>query len=401
MKSRPLLASGISQFLCRSFLNAQLLILTWSAYAQYHSGKSIGLIYFSHIFLFAILSPIAGAFSDRWNCKKALIFLNMIMICYSLLAAFCLSRGGLEIWHYLLFAGTLGCIDTFESSLRLSLNAKISQEANLPNSFATLVMIVNLGRIIGPLNAGLVMMFKNIPLGVASFSFFYFCSIIMLLTIKINRSSIAFRVQNKILVEILNTSKLILNSSTLKTYFSIGMINSFAAGSIPVFLPILNKNVLFGTEQSLAYLTGSVGIGAISSTFVLKPIGMDSKRYLKIMTTAIVCFGIAILLLNTIKSFPLFFVVGLLLGFSLTKTTALNGSAIQQETMKSGAGKSIGLLWSFQYIFYGCGNMMAGWLNDFGGTGFTIIFFGLFLLLAVGIVKLCTMELKPSSNTGV
>ena len=106
------------------------------------------------IFVFTLL---AGVVADRVDKRKLLLVTQSGLILCALGLGILATRGTVQIWHVLFFAGLSGLFASFDMPTRQSFVAEMVGKEDLPSAVALNSSIFNAARALGPAVAGLLL----------------------------------------------------------------------------------------------------------------------------------------------------------------------------------------------------------------------------------------------------
>lgn len=103
-----------------------------------------------------LLSLIGGAVADRFPRRRLMILTQTLGATQATVLGLLCATGTISIWHIYLLAMSLGVINALDAPLRQAFLGELVPPRYLPNAIAMGSMAQNLGRIIGPALAGVV-----------------------------------------------------------------------------------------------------------------------------------------------------------------------------------------------------------------------------------------------------
>ena len=294
----------------------------------------VSLIMICFIAPFAFLSPVAGAFVDRWNTKRTMISSDLIRAVIALgLAA------SPNMYVTCLLIMLLSSVSTFFvpcQSIAIPLLVK-REELLVANSLNAQSILLN--KIISPAAAGLLLgrLGARSCFYVDSASFVF--SALMLSTIEIRRRNASasrgirtipadFKEGVKFIVE--HGPILFLIVSMVAAVFALGAFQSLIA--IYVRDALGEGTGLFGSMLSIS------GIGAILASFLIGRFGQGFKR-VHLIAAGIVGAGIAVCGIAASGSAPLALLSNLWMGISLGCVMVAAQSLMHEEVPSEVMGR--------------------------------------------------------------
>lgn len=144
------------QFISLTGTWAQMVAQDWLVLQLTDSGIALGIVTALQFLPALLLSLYGGALADRLD-KRKLMLATQAGMGLTALALGLLDVGGVvALWHVFALAGLLGVFSALDGPVRQAFVAEMVGPADLPNAAALNSMNFNLGRMIGPVVAGLV-----------------------------------------------------------------------------------------------------------------------------------------------------------------------------------------------------------------------------------------------------
>jgi MFS family permease len=158
-------------------------------------------------------------------------------------------------------------------------------------------------------------------------------------------------------------------------------VASFMGMSIVTLLPVVAKEVLSGDSQTLGFLTGAMGFGAVFGALWLasrsSAVGME-----KIINVAFGSYGFFAICLSWSTSLPLSLLFMSFLGFCVVNGWSSSNTVLQTVSDKARRSRVMSI---YLMCFSGMapvGSLIMGWLTSKIGVSLTISTGGCLLLIA-------------------
>jgi len=247
----------------------QQIAVSWLVYRLSGSALVLGLVGFVGQSPALFAAPVAGVLADRFNRHRLLIILQVLAMIQASLLAFLTLSGLVAVWHLFLLAAFLGFVNAFEIPTRQSFVLDmLDRNEDLGNAIALNSFMFNSSRLVGPTIAGVI-------IGLVGEGICFFLNAISFLAIII--ALVSMRIQKRT-GDTINIPLL----RGLREGFSyafdfmpiryililLGLV-SLAGMPYLVLMPVFAKEVLHGGPQTLGFLLGASGIGALVSALVL------------------------------------------------------------------------------------------------------------------------------------
>ncbi len=364
----------------------QQIALSWLIYRLSGSVLLLGVSGFLTQIPFLIISPFAGALTDRVRRVRMLITVNLVLATLATILATMAALGVSDVRFYLGLALCSGIATAFETPARQALLSIIVEDRKLlPSAIGVNSMMFNVGRIIGPTIAGILLL--RLPeawcfaLNALSFSAVITALILMRLPDpmpqrKEGDKGIAFRE----------------TIAYLKTHpaarYLLPTVSAIAIFALPYqhIMPSIAVNFFGGNTSTLGLLMSSVGAGALVTAVIL---AMQSSTRVQLLLVRIAPFVVAVTLIAFSQSrfLPLSMFLLAILGGSILMTSASTNTIMQQSVEDAWRGRVIGV---YIMCFIGMaplGNLMTGAIAEHVGLGPTLAFNGLMIILIVGFTQ--------------
>ena len=121
-----------------------------------HSSTALGVVTGLQFLPFLILAPFAGMLVDRFPKRRILFLTQTALLATALLLAVLTATGVVELWHVYALAFVQGVATAVDNPARQTFVSEMVDTEHLPNAVALNSASFNLGRLVGPAVAGLV-----------------------------------------------------------------------------------------------------------------------------------------------------------------------------------------------------------------------------------------------------
>ena len=247
----------------------QLIATSWLIYNLTGSAFMLGLSTFMLHIPLLVLGPFAGVWVDRQKKRHVLLITQSVAFVQSLAMLLLVASGQVAVWHLVFANLVLGLVNAFDSPARQSqLVELVGGREDLPNAIAFSSALMNGARFIGPMIGGAVIAGFGEAWGFGLNSILRCAVIAALLLIRAQamptektmeswRTQLAagFRYAYGFLP---SRSALLLISAV-----------SFAIQPYQSLAPYFARDVFHGGSETLGYLIGAGGFGAVSGMVYL------------------------------------------------------------------------------------------------------------------------------------
>jgi predicted MFS family arabinose efflux permease len=351
----------------------------WLTWEMTHSGAWLGFISLAEAAPAILLSPVAGAYADRFDRLAMGRVIQMIMVVQTAILAALTILDLVNIWILLAFSLTHGIIGAFWAPVRHSIVANVVPREDITPAVAIHSMLFNVARFLGPALAVPIIALWGIGYAFAVNAVGYFGYLVVLYMITLQypdernerRASIFGDVKEGLLYSF--------NHPALKYLFVISIVASIFLRAYSELLAGIADSMFGQTAEGFATLVSVTGIGAIGGAIWISCL-TSSKRVYRAFNVAVAIGLVFLTIFAATKIFWVGVATATVLGFSIT---AMNISA-QVLFQTSVKGVMRGRVMSFWTIIARAGPAIGAVIVGEAATwlGFQIPLLGTVLLTA-------------------
>lgn len=362
----------------------QQVAVSWLVYRLTNDALLLGVVGFSSQIPTFLVSPFAGVIADRISKHKIIIATQIFSMLQAFGLVFLFYSGNINVWHVIILNSFLGFINGFDVPVRQAFVVEmVEKKEDLGNAIALNSMMFNAARLIGPSVAGLLIAALGEGLCFLLNGISYIAVIAALLLMKIN------------FIKKENTKKHILKEfkegflytwqfKPIRILILLIALVSLAGMPYIVLLPVFAKDILHGSSDTLGFLLGSIGIGALIGAIFLA----SRKTVLglgKIIRNTTTVFGTALILFSLSKTFFISQILMIFAGFSMMVLMSSSNTIIQTLVDDDKRGRVMAF---YTMAFMGTmpfGSLIAGSSASRIGAPFTLIICGIICLAGAGL----------------
>ena len=359
----------------------QNIALGWLVYRLTDSAFMLGAVGFAGQIPSLILTPIAGVYADRMSRRKVLISTQTFSMMIALGMAVLIFTGVIEVWHILLAAFMNGFAAAFDTPFRHAfLVEMVPEKADLPNAIALNSSLFNTARFIGPPIGGLLIAWGGEAVCFLINGLSYTAVIGMLLAMKV-KPLIQEASGKSIFGDLVSGFEYAWQNLHIRYLLIMVMITSFIGLPYQVFMPVFAREVLGGDAQTLGYLTGAIGAGALTGAFFLASRqSLRSIPRIVFISASMFAVGLAVFSLSNVMWFSI--VVLFVTGFGMVVEFASSNTLLQTLVDDKMRGRVVAL---YSMSFMGItplGSLALGSVADKVGVQPTLFVAGVLCMLA-------------------
>jgi MFS family permease len=313
-----------------------------------------------------ILSPIAGAYADRFHPLKVCMGASALNALAAMTLVTLYFTGLLSVWS--LFAVVLfnGVGSAFGQPVRFALIPNLLPRADLSPAIALSSMTFNLSRFSGPMIAGFVLQYLSAGWAFAMAACFQVIFFSVLRILKVDAATAPTKARGSIFRDIGEGIRYTARHPGIGPVIFLLLVSSVGTRPFIDLLPGFAASVFGRGPQGLATMTSTVGLGAlVAGTYLAlrhSVVGLT-----KIAVCAVLMVGLALIAFATASQFWIavacLFVVGMGMSGSATGIMTLIQAAVDGPMR----GRVVSL---YGVIFRGgpaIGSFTMGWAAQFVG----------------------------------
>ena len=344
----------------------QQMAIGWLIYRLTKSPFMLGFVGFLGNIPTFIFTPFAGVLADRMNRHRMLIITQALEMIQALVLAALIMTGRVEVWNILALTIFLGIATAFDSPARHAFIVEmVGKKEDLGNAIALNSLVFNAARLIGPSIAGILVALFGEGICFLFNGLSYIAVIAALLGMHITHRVIVS--QDKHIMHGLKEGiNYAFRDKLIRSILLLTGLVSMMGMSYVVLMPVFAKDVLRGDANTLGFLMGSTGLGALIGAFFLASRkGTKGLSGVVFLTTNI--FGIGLIAFSFSRVLWLSMITLLFIGFGMMVQMSANNTIIQAVVHDDKRGRVMSL---FMVAFMGMvpfGCLIAGALaNRFG-----------------------------------
>lgn len=351
------------------------LATAWLVYRMTHSALLLGVVTFAGQIVSFALGPFAGVWVERLNRRKLLVGTQVAAAVQALAMAALTLTHVITLWEIIALSVLQGVINAFDMPGRQSfLVQMVDDRDDLSNAIAINSSMNNGARLIGPAIAGVVIaaVGEGWCFLINGVSFVAVIASLLLMRI---RPLNARRTATGMWEQIREGWDYVSNFRPVRSLLLLLALISLMGYPYAVLLPIFAAQVLHGGPQTLGWLTGTSGIGALVSALSLafrkSVIGLT-----RIVQIAVAIFGGALMLFGLSHTLWLSIVLMIFVGFGMMQGAAACNTIIQSLVPED---KRARVMSYYTMAFFGAapfGSLLAGVLAHRIGAPLTVILTG-------------------------
>ncbi len=357
----------------------QQIAISWLVYRMTHSAFILGFVGFASQIPAFLLTPFAGVIADRMNRHKLVILTQTLAMIQAFILAFLTLGGTIQVWQIIGLGVFMGMINAQDMPSRQAFMVDmVENKGDLANAIALNSSIVNVARLIGPSIAGLLIAAVGEGYCFLINAISYIAVIIALLMMQIKPKHAAIS-QAKILTHLKEGLQYAFGFSPIRAIILLLALVSLVGMPYTILMPVFVTKTLHGSAQTLGFLMGAVGIGALTGAMYLA----NRKAVLglgKWIAISSIVFGCGLVAFSFSKTLWICLLILMVMGFGMMVQMASSNTVLQTVVDEDKRGRVMSL---YAMAFMGMapfGCLMAGAVANRIGVPYTILLSGVICL---------------------
>lgn len=368
----------------------QTAIILWHIYELTGDELALGAVGLVNFLPIIVISLLSGVLADILNRRLLMLGTQLLMIVLTGLLAWTTFSGFDTVWmvYALSLLSTAGW--TFETPARQALIPSLVPRNYLSNAYSLMSAVLQLGSILGPAAAGLII--ARFSIG-AAYAINTLPFLVAAVALVVMRSS-GFLQEEMEVAEEKPTLGLKAVNEGLRFVFGhpiirpLMLLDFFATffSSAVVLLPVFASDILQVGAQGYGWLYAAVSVGSVITAAVLS---MQRRLYNQgpLLLWAVAIYGLSTIIFGLSRSFALSLIALAFTGAADTLSTVLRHTIRNLQTPDRLRGR----MTSMNMIFFRggpeLGELEAGVLASAFGAPFAVVSGGLGCLLALLVIS--------------
>lgn len=373
-------------------LNMQITIIFYWVYHITNDKLALGFVGLAEVIPAIGCSLFAGHFVDLAEKRKMVLYCVagyiLLGVClFTLTTPFSLGHMGVNTTLYLIYALVFfgGIIRSFMGPSVFSLFGLIVPRNLYPNGTSWSSMSMQLGGVLGPLVAGLMIALDGVLLGMFIVVIIQFLLLIPILSIK--TKPILKKEKEPILQSLAQGLRFVFKTPALLGAQLLDMFSVLFGGAVAL-LPVYQKEILHVDEVGFGILRSAPGIGALITMGILAFLPLRRHPGKKLFV-AVTGFALSIIIFGISTNFLLSFFMLLLSGMFDAVSVVIRSTILQLVTPDEMRGRVASVNTMFVSSSNELGDFESGVMAHWLGTVRAVVTGG---FITLGVVALTFMS---------
>jgi MFS family permease len=340
----------------------------WLTWELTHSAAWLGVIAFAELFPTVFVSPLAGAFADRGDYRLQMITAQVLAGVLAAVLAGLTFTGTITIELLLAISIVQGLITAFNHPARLAMVPSLVEAKDLSAAIAVNSATFNGARFLGPMVAGVIILWGGTAPAFAFNSISYLWFVAMLARLRLAPRARAVRPASGILGDTLEGFRYVAGHFGISSLLILLTATATLLRPYMELLPGFAAEVFGRGADGLAMLTSATGFGAVVAGVWLARRGRVQGLTRILVSYMVVCAA-ALFVLASGGAFWVGLGAIAVIGFSLVAVGVSTQTLLQNAVEGAMRGRVMSL---YGVIFLGgpaVGALVMGWIASDAGLG--------------------------------
>jgi MFS family permease len=376
----------------------QSLAMSWLVLSLTTSAIKLALVNVLQFAPTLVFGLVAGVLADRVPKRSLLVVTQSIAALSSVTLAILTWTDHIDLWQVYLIALIVGINNSFDMPSRQAfVSEMVGDKADLPNAIALNSTLFNMGRLVGPALAGLVLGAFGIAICFMIDALSYLAVIASLLMMHVAPAVQAVRKRNPI--ESLRDGLAYVRATPVIGYLVIfaGLVGVFGI-NFNVWMPLLAKQEIDAGPGGFGLLMSSLGIGALVGALSLAFRSKGASLERMVATGLLLGLSEVVLGLATeiAPRLILAMVISAFVGYGLTSTMAMANTVVQSTAPDELRGRVMSVYIMVSTGVAPLGALLAGAVANAANTSVSILLGGIITTLsAIWLAR--RLQIRPPS----
>ena len=341
--------------------------VAFGVYVTSRTGQAVwpGLVAAATFVPTAFLGPVGGAVADRMPRKVVLLVTTSVQTFFAGLITTLMVIGNPAPSVVVLVAFGSGCAAAMGFPAYQAMIPDLVPVEDLPGAIALGSAQWNLGRVIGPLFAGIAISLGGIPWALGANTTSFFAVIVVLLLITLPRPAADARAV-KMGAAIRSGIRFVRTDPGLRVVIQTMSLSMLFAAPFIALVPAMAIKVLDSGKTGTSVLVTAQGIGAVTAALAIGPLGRRyGMRWIMVRSVSLV--PLALVLYAVAPNLPLSAIAILVVGSLYLTSLSCFTTIAQQRSPSEYRGRVLSLNSVVLGTLYPLGAALQGLLADHFG----------------------------------
>ncbi|HOY66693.1 MAG TPA: MFS transporter [Candidatus Ozemobacteraceae bacterium] len=374
----------------------QRLATSWLVYRLTSSAVMLGAADFVSQFSAFLLMPVAGVILDGRELRRSIWITQVAALVQATVLAGLTLAGLVNLPLLFLLCGVLGAINAFDMPGRHALVPQlVERREHLGNAIALNSSAFNAARLIGPSLAGMAVAAWGEGICFVLNALSFVPIVWMLPRLTLPRSALRHE-RKPFWSELRAGFAYAWKHRGIRSILLLISVFSFIGMPFAVLLPVVAKEVLGGGAETLGFLLGAVGFGALAGALHLA-VRRTTEGLERLASTSFTCFGLILMLFAWTSQLWASMLLLAIAGYWMTSGWAAANTHLQMLTDDDKRSRIMSL---YMMAFMGMsplGSLVQGFIAQHAGVSPALCGAGLLCCISSLAFVLSVRAARPST----
>jgi MFS family permease len=352
----------------------------WLTWQLTESGFWLGIVAFADFFPVVLIAPVAGAAADRWDRLSVIKVSQAILLVQASVLWALTASGHITVALIVTLSAIHGIVVAFNQPARLALVPSLVPQPDLGSAVAINAVVFNLARFIGPIFAGLAIVWSGVAAAFLINALSYVAFLVALARIRLERPDAPAAQRRGFVADLREGIRYTVMHPGIGALFVLLIAIGIGGRPMTELLPGIADDVFGAGAGGLSILASAIGGGAILGGVWLGHRAHSSDMMSVALATSL---GSALSTIAAVATNLFWFAVlaVVMYGFCISTAGIASQTLVQLASDRAMRGRVMGL---YGLIFRGgpaIGALLAGIASTHFGLRWPV-FFGALLVIA-------------------
>jgi len=235
----------------------------WLTWQLTESGFWLGVVAFADFFPVILIAPFAGAVADRRDRLNVVKFSQFVLLVQALVLFGATASGHVTVGLIVVLTTIHGILVAFNQPARLALVPSLVPRPDLGSAVAINSVIFNLARFVGPIFAGLAIVYSGVAAAFAANTLSYVVFLLALARIRLTPGESTVQETGSFLADMRDGIRYTATHPGIGSLFVLLIAIGIGGRPLTELLPGFADAVFHAGASGLSILASAVGAGAI------------------------------------------------------------------------------------------------------------------------------------------
>jgi MFS family permease len=336
-----------------------------------------------------VLSPIGGALADRFDRRKVTIAGTVVETSLAALLAVLVASGHTQPALVTLIVLASGCVTAFRMPFQQAMLPDLVPREDIVGAISLGSAQWNLGRVVGPALAGIVIVAGSFSLAFALNAVSFVAVVVAFVVVRVPQPTADEEWQG-IVRQLKAGARAVRADAGCRAALAFIAVAAGVAAPFMSLIAAMGEELAHSSAKAIAGATGALttgqGVGAVLGSLVL-PMLVERYGRRRVLTAALVGVGIALVPYALAPNVPTAAVALAVVGGVYICVLSGLSAVVQLRAAPAFRGRAISLYWSVLAIVFPVGALTEGAIGKAFGMRTATALAGVTMLAAIAVMR--------------